>query len=93
MRVIVGIPGFTSTGTRTPARHLASPCIMLRKQKVVVVGRVVRPAGSLVDSISIVSTRFLLHVFKGCGFVWPDAFSVVVVDRFYIVVTLPARAP
>ena len=58
MRVIVGIPGFTSTGTRTPARHLASPCIMLRKQKVVVVGRVVRPAGSLVDSRSIVSTRF-----------------------------------
>ena len=59
MRVIVGIPGFTSTGTRTPARHLASPCIMLRKQKVVVVGRVVRPAGSLlVDSGSIVSTRF-----------------------------------
>ena len=61
MRVIVGIPGFTSTGTRTPARHLASPCIMLRKQKVVVVGRVVRPAGSLVDSRSIVSTRFFFY--------------------------------
>ena len=61
---------------------------MLRKQKVVVAGLVVRPAGSLlVDCFD----SLFLHVFKRCGFVWPDAFSVVVVDRFYIVVTLPAE--